>query len=274
MQHNHTVEITQGKRFEFGANWAHFLKVMNESRIDQAVASLTTMLGVTDLKGKRFLDAGSGSGLFSLAARRLGATVHSIDYDPSSVACTRELKRLYFPGDSEWTVEEASVLDRDYLGRICQFDVVYSWGVLHHTGAMWQALENVAALVASGGRLFIAIYNDQGWMSRYWHAVKQTYVRYPLMRWPLLLAHLPYPFFSSWLVQALTGRLERERGMSFWHDLIDWIGGYPYEVARPEDIVRFLRDRGFTLSDLKTTCRLGCNEFVFLRTAPARPPAR
>ncbi len=269
MDQNHSAEITQGQRFEFGANWAHFLNVLDQNRIDQAVASLTVMLGVTDLKGKRFLDAGSGSGLFSLAARRLGASVHSFDYDPKSVACTRELKRRFFPDDSEWTVEEASVLDRDYLGRLSQFDVVYSWGVLHHTGAMWQALENVATLVAGRGRLFIAIYNDQGWVSRYWHAVKRTYVRYPLMRWLLLLLHTPYPFFPSWLVHALTGRLAQERGMSLWHDLVDWIGGYPFEVARPEAIFRFYRDRGFALWEMKTTCRLGCNEFVFVRETPA-----
>jgi 2-polyprenyl-6-hydroxyphenyl methylase/3-demethylubiquinone-9 3-methyltransferase len=72
-----------------------------------------------------------------LAARRLGATVHSFDYDPQSVACTAELKRRYFPEDGAWRVEEASVLDQDYLRRLGQFEVVYSWGVLHHTGVLW-----------------------------------------------------------------------------------------------------------------------------------------
>ena len=269
MDQNHAAEIHRGQRFEFGVNWARFLTVLDESRIDQAVASLTAMLGVTDLKGKHFLDAGSGSGLFSLAARRLGASVHSFDYDPRSVACTQELKRLYFPDDSEWMVEEASVLDRDYLAKLGQFDVVYSWGVLHHTGAMWQALDNVAALVAGQGQLFLAIYNDQGWVSRYWHAVKRTYVRYPLTRWPLLLVHAPYSFFAPWLVHALTGRLGQARGMSLWHDLIDWIGGYPFEVAQPAEIVSFYRNKGFTLSEMKTTSRLGCNEFVFVREPSA-----
>lgn len=266
MDQNYAAEVTQGQRFEFGVNWARFLNVLDQNRIDEAVASLTAMLGVTDLKGKRFLDAGSGSGLFSLAARRLGASAHSFDYDPKSVACTLELKRRYFPNDSEWTVEEASVLDCDYLGGLSQFDVVYSWGVLHHTGAMWQALENVAGLVAAGGRLYIAIYNDQGWVSRYWHAVKRLYVGIPIFRWPLVLAHAPYLFGLRWLARALTGRLALGRGMSLWHDMKDWVGGYPFEVARPEAVFRFFRDRGFRLYELRTCAgRHGCNEFVFMR---------
>jgi predicted RNA methylase len=113
----HTTEIQSGERFEFGANWLRFLGVLNDERISKAEQSLCEMLGVDSLVGKRFLDAGSGSGLFSLAARRLGAEVHSFDYDPQSVACTRELKNRYFPKDEAWVIEEASVLDRDYLSR-------------------------------------------------------------------------------------------------------------------------------------------------------------
>jgi 2-polyprenyl-3-methyl-5-hydroxy-6-metoxy-1,4-benzoquinol methylase len=109
------------------------------------------MLKVERLDGKSFLDIGSGSGLFSLAARRLGARVHSFDYDQQSVACTAELRRRYFPSAGDWVVERGSALDRDYLARLGTFDVVYSWGVLHHTGDMWRALENVKPLVAERG---------------------------------------------------------------------------------------------------------------------------
>ena len=86
-------------------------------------------------------------------------------------------------------------------------------------------------LVAGKGRLFIAIYNDQGWISRYWTAVKRLYGGFPFFRWPLLLSHAPYLFGMRWLARALMGRLALNRGMSFWHDYVDWVGGYPFEVA-------------------------------------------
>lgn len=265
MDQNHAADVTQGQRFEFGINWARFLRVLNKKRIDQAITSLTAMLRANDLKGKRFLDAGSGSGLFSLAARLLGASVFSFDYDPQSVACTEELKRRYFPDDQNWKVQAGSVLDSSYLSELRQFDVVYSWGVLHHTGAMWPALGNVAHLVADGGQLFIAIYNDEGFKSRYWYAVKRAYVKYPPLRWPLVMLHMPYPFLPALVFRIISGRSKAERGMSFWHDVVDWVGGYPFEVATPDAILDFYRARGFRLDNLKTTNRSGCNQFVFVK---------
>ena len=266
MVYGHNNEIMSGGRFDFGENWSRFLTILNDERIGLAEQSLCEMLGVVDLKGKRFLDAGSGSGLFSLAARRMGAEVHSFDYDPLSVACTRELKNRYFPKDETWVIEEASVLDEDYLSKLGQFDVVYSWGVLHHTGSMWDALKNVVPLVTKNGQLFVSIYNDQSWISLYWRFVKKCYVSNAILRGLMLLIHFPYLFGLRFLVRAVTGRLDFERGMSLWYDMFDWIGGYPFEVAKPEEIFNFYHDKGFDLINL-ITCggRHGCNEFVFVR---------
>jgi 2-polyprenyl-3-methyl-5-hydroxy-6-metoxy-1,4-benzoquinol methylase len=148
MRLQNSEEIAAGERFAFGENWSRFLAVLDDDRIRQAERSLCDSLEVSNLQGVRFLDVGSGSGLFSLAARRLGATVHSFDYDPQSVACTEELKRRYFRDDADWRVQTGSVLDSEYLKTLGQWDVVYSWGVLHHTGQMSLALANVAGLVA------------------------------------------------------------------------------------------------------------------------------
>src|SRR5690606_32453090 len=133
------------------------------------------MLGVESLAGQRFLDVGSGSGLLSLAAQRLGANVHSFDYDPQSVACTREMKRRFAPDADDWTIEEGSALDAEYLAGLPPADVVYSWGVLHHTGEMWRAIDLVSQRVAPGGRFWLAIYNDQGRTSADWIRVKRCY---------------------------------------------------------------------------------------------------
>lgn len=266
----HAVEIAQGERFQFGENWRRFLEHLDEQRIAAAEASLRGMLEVADLIGRTFLDIGSGSGLFSLAARRLGARVYSFDYDPQSVACTRELRRRYFPEDPDWRVEEGSALDAHYLAGLGKFDVVYSWGVLHHTGSMWRALENAVIPVGEGGQLFVALYNDQGGMSKRWKSIKRAYVRHRMLRKPIVAWSAVWLFGPGFVKRLLRGRpmsaLESpQRGMSVWHDLIDWVGGYPFEVAGPGEVFEFFKQRGFTLTRLVTTHSLGCNEFVFRR---------
>ena len=262
-----TTKSKSEMRFGFGRNWQRFLRLLNPARIYLAEESLREMLNTENLQEKIFLDIGSGSGIFSLAAMRLGAArVHSFDYDPRSVACTEKLKQRYFADAANWTVEQGDVLDEKYLDGLGPFDVVYSWGVLHSTGHMWRALENAALPVARGGKLLIAIYNDQRWLSRYWKVVKILYNSNVFLRLALILVYSPYFLGVRFIVRALTGRLKVERGMSLWYDMKDWLGGLPFEVAKPEAILEFYRRRGFSLQKMKTCGgRNGCNEFVFLR---------
>lgn len=258
-------------RFAFGENWARFLAHVDEARIRGAQTALRDLLGGADLSGKVFLDIGSGSGLSSLAARRAGARVISFDYDPQSVACTEELKRRYFPGDSSWIVMRGSALDTEYLRKLGPCDVVYSWGVLHHTGHMWQAIETAMSPVKPQGLFIIAIYNDQGWVSRYWYLVKRLYNRNAVLRAAMTALHAPYLVAARLAVRALSRKGPLPRGMSPWHDMRDWLGGLPFETARPDDIISFCKARGFVLVRANLVGhRHGCNEFVFQRSAPAR----
>ena len=241
------------------------MSVVDESRVQQAVERLSSLVG--NLRGKSFLDIGCGSGIHSLAAVRLGATrVLSFDYDLKSVECSKEMKHRFAPG-ANWDIQQGSIIDPDYLRGLAAFDVVYSWGVLHHTGSMWQSFERIANVAQD--TLAISIYADQGIISHIWKYLKKVYVRYPFTQGPIKLASLftlwgpkllvhPHRVISDWR------NYFKKRGMSAWHDIVDWAGGYPYEFAKPEDIVNFFEKRGFR-SDvvIKPRGSIRCNEFVF-----------
>jgi SAM-dependent methyltransferase len=276
------TEIRSGDRFAFGSNWRAFIELVGHERTEIAVRSLAEALGTADLTGRTFLDVGCGSGLFSLAAHRLGARVRSLDFDAEAVAATAELRRRFAP-DADWTVEQGSILDEPYVIGLGRFDVVYSWGVLHHTGDLWRAMELVSGLVAPGGQLYVSIYNDQGFASQVWWHVKRRYNKSGPLTRRLLIAGSAVYLGHRRPVRALlrlarrgtndgrpgTGGAPRARGMSAKHDLIDWVGGYPFEVAKPEQVFAFLRERGYELTHLKTCAGgIGCNEFVCTLCGP------
>src|SRR5258705_5819727 len=243
-------------RFAFGRNWTSFLGVLDDARIRTATASLTAMLDRADLRGLRFLDVGCGSGLFSLAARRRGARVVLFDFDADSVGGAGELPHRFSPDDPPWDIREGPALDEPFLQSLGTFDVVYSWGVLHHTGAMWRALELIRAPLRPGGHLCIAIYNDQGAWSQRWAAIKRRYCSGPFWRAAIVGTFVPYWVARGLVADLVWGRnpLRRYteyrggRGMSVWHDWIDWLGGFSFEGAKTERILGFIRGPRLTLS--------------------------
>lgn len=270
---NENINMTE-ERFAFGKNWQRYLKGVGHEELLAAKRSLTVALEGLDRGRASFLDIGSGSGLFSRAAHALGfAHVVSFDYDADSVAATRAMQQATSATDGQWRVLQGSVLDDNFMHGLGAHDFVYSWGVLHHTGQMWQALDNAAQAVKPSGALFIALYNDQGWISKYWKVVKRTYVRAPnFIRFLMLMVFWTYfgvGLFIADLVRLRNPLLRHTgdaRGMKFFTDVIDWVGGYPFEVATPSEVEAHLRKQGFSLAWQRLVGRRhGCNEFLFRR---------
>lgn len=267
-------------RFSFGRNWAQFIEQkFDRSRVEAAKKSLSSFLEVETLTGKTFLDIGCGSGLFSLAAYELGAErVVSFDYDQESVNCCQRLRKMTAdPG--RWSVMRGSVLDEEFLRSLGRFDVVYSWGVLHHTGAMWQAIANAAACASARGTFFFAIYNRYRASalrrSETWWHIKRLYNRLPSVG----KGGMEWAFMTLWFIlellkghkpwREIQGYESDMRGMDWRRDVTDWVGGWPYEYASPQEVEEYMAGCGWNLSNLKVTDGWGCNEYVYQKSRSA-----
>lgn len=250
--------------FKFGENWASFSRQLEEARIQEAMNSLEALFGAGALKGRSFLDIGCGSGLFSIAAARLGASkVLGLDVDPLSISTSQANAAHWLKdGASALAFRHLSVLETSQLEVLGKFDIVYSWGVLHHTGNMTMALRNSAQRVDHQGLLMIAIYNRH-WSSLPWKIIKWSYNRVgPFGQTILIWILTPFIFVAKFLV-TFKNPLKMKRGMDFMHNIIDWVGGYPYEYASILEMTETLRKLGFeTILVRPAPVPTGCNEFV------------
>ena len=259
-------------RFRFGANWQQFVQRVGAREINEMRNSIRAVLPEVDGQCLRILDVGCGSGLASAAFVSMGSTVESFDVDGESVDCSRSLREKLDIPASRWSIWQGSILSDRLVSDLERFDVVYAWGVLHHTGNLWRACENAARLVRDDGYLMVAIYNDQKGISTYWTKVKYIYNKYSFSRPFLVALHAPYLIFARKILRWLVGKPQIERGMSYWHDMLDWLGGYPFEVAAPQRVVSFFESRSFVIVR-QALCgtRHGCNEFVFRKLSKPLP---
>ncbi len=256
--------------FSFGENWLDFLPTIDDNIRAAAVADLERWLGPGEIAGRSVVDVGSGSGLSSLAFREAGcATLTSIDVDPKSVEATTNLADANTTFRRGWTILNASVLDDNVVAELGQFDIVYSWGVLHHTGAMWQALGNACRLCRDGGKLWISIY--QGGPRYDDHlALKRRYNAADDSAKQQMVAEMAADISGG--KDSLS--IRNERGMNVYHDVIDWLGGLPYEVARPSEILSYCEVKGFSPLEVMEVPEGGCSIYTFVKTSMPREEAR
>ncbi len=258
--------------FEFGENWTSYAKTIDQKRIDLAIEGIKKLFP-RGLAGRTFLDIGCGSGLHSFAALSLGAaSVLAIDIDENSVSTTRALLSDR-AANSKWDTKIVSIFDAS-ANELGHFDVVYSWGVLHHTGDMWRAIDCATKFVSLGGQFAIAIYSATA-CDNIWKAEKRYYARAPRsIQWTIrqayIAAFLTARTLRSWeSPMARMRNYPKMRGMNFSHDVHDWLGGYPYETATATEIhdrvcnMGFTEERSFRLPKTLGLFGSGCHEFVF-----------
>jgi len=257
--------------FDFGSNWLAFSnEKVNARCLESAGESLRNLIGSEYLIGRSFLDIGCGSGLFSIAAAQYGAArVVGFDVSEKSIEASRRNLEYLATDAGPNTITHfrvGDVLDKIFLGKLPKFDIVYAWGSLHHTGSMWQAIRNAASLVESEeGMLVLSIYNHH-WTSPIWKQVKRSYNLSPGAVRPLLHCSFATIIYVAVWVATYGNPLQKERGMNFWYDVIDWLGGYPYEYASIDRIAHFVESLGLQMERvLKPRIPTGCNEFVFRR---------
>lgn len=265
---NEQVEIPLDKRFGFGKNWSKFIETkFNEERVKSSIDVFCEFTGLSDLSGKTFIDVGCGSGLHSLAASRLKAKrIFSFDFDPHAVAISKLLrKRENFK--NEWLIEEGSILDHDFVQKLGNYDFVYSWGVLHHTGAVWKAISNTCELVKADGDMYLALYSlDVQPRAEFWLEVKQKYVKAGKLKRLYMEQWYFFKFvYNSNISRHLKGRLakgpKRARGMDLLTDVRDWLGGWPMEFVYDQEVIDFVNKRGFELTNIDKG--KACTEFLF-----------
>lgn len=266
--------------FDFGENWKSFSdSALTSERVALARTDFHELMNNVPLAGRTFLDIGFGQGLAICLAKEAGAKPFGNDINPKCIEALKSTARFFPNVDlNSIPILVGSILDEGVLLRLknlpptgeTRFDVVHSWGALHHTGAMKSALRHAASLVEPGGFFVLAIYNTH-WSSPIWSVIKWTYAYAPSIIQRIFVALLFPMIFIAKLAVSRGNPLRKERGMSFYHDVVDWVGGYPYEHATIEEVQIFLGKSGFQMERaIPATVPTGCNQFVF--RAPSISP--
>jgi ubiquinone/menaquinone biosynthesis C-methylase UbiE len=194
-----------------------------------------------EVKGKSVLDAGCGTGIFSIIFANNGAArVKGIDISEGSLETGRSLKEKFGLENIEFVKED--MLRLPFKDE--EFDIVWAWGTVHHTTDPLAAITELMRVLKRGGSLFLAVYKRTR-LTFIHEIIRRTLVRTPRRMWTFLSKVMA--FFLAPVVFFFKKREKSRKGEKLEELILDWYFVPIRHYYRPKEIQTFLEDRGFVI---------------------------
>jgi ubiquinone/menaquinone biosynthesis C-methylase UbiE len=194
-----------------------------------------------EVKGKSVLDAGCGTGIFSIIFATNGAgRVTGIDISEGSLQTARGLKKKF-------NLENADFQKQDMLALPFSdesFDIVWAWGTVHHTTDPFRAITELLRILKPSGSILLAVYKRTR-LTFLHEIIRKTLLRAPRKTWKGLARVMA--FFLSPVIFLFKKREKSRRGEKLEELIIDWYFVPIRHYYKPEEIRGFLEERGLVI---------------------------
>ena len=216
--------------------WTEYLPEYNASETHWKI-----FYSPQDIEGKSVLDAGCGTGIFSIIFARNGAaSVLGIDISEGSLETAKALK-------TKFDLENASFQKQDMLDLPFadeSFDIVWAWGTVHHTTDPFKAMSELIRVLRAEGSILLAVYTRTR-VTFLHEIIRKALVRTPRKTWKALSKILA--LVLSPVVYFFKKREKSRKGEKLEELIMDWYFVPIRHYYYPEEIKVFLEEQGFTI---------------------------
>lgn len=196
-------------------------------KIEKQIEFLNKLIGRDNIENKIVLDAGCGTGIAAISFKKLGANkVIGIDISKKSLLTAKKL------------AEEAGVKLKFITGDLLNlplkgnFDIIHSFGALHHTGDTKGAFANLINLLGENGQFYLALY----WRTRL------TFLHQFIRKILRLLPESAWEPISKFITKFMVGKKKTQRGFDGYGEALDWLCVPHRDHYRPEEIKKWFKE--------------------------------
>jgi len=232
---SHDIVASRVKRF-YDDLWTRYTPAY-----DSCCEHVELFFSDAEIEGKRILDAGCGMGVFSVVFGKKGAArVIGIDLSEEGVRRAQRAASHFNLSNVEF--REGNILRLPYPDG--SFDIVWSWGTLHHTAEPLKALEELIRVLKNGGTLFVTLYRSTK-LSFLHEGIRKTLRLAHRRMWPLLAKLIALALFPATLF--LKRRKKARAGENLSDLVLDWYFNPVRHYYRPGEIRQLLEQEGLII---------------------------